>query len=296
MDSRASDSDILHAQKPADVLNGMLPFASSANSDWNGLLIESYKIPKLGPTPRFCYSDRHVISVQREGIVEVHEAKLHQELYPDSIAVCPADAPQSSFTFSNARMVVAMLDPAFVRRAVGDAINADSVEILSRIPVRDEQLDHLVRAAEIEIGLGLPSGSVFLESLGTAMAVRLLTHHASKRVTPRHYGNAMPQYLLRRTVDFIRENLGKNVSLAELSADVQMSKYHFCHLFKRSTGLSPHQFVKRARVERARQLLAEHRLSLVEIANELGFSDQSHFTRTFHAVMGVTPSQYAAGT
>jgi AraC-like DNA-binding protein len=43
-------------------------------------------------------------------------------------------------------------------------------------------------------------------------------------------------------------------------------------------------------------LLAEHRLSLVEIANELGFSDQSHFTRTFHTVVGVTPSQYIAGT
>ena len=75
-----------------------------------------------------------------------------------------------------------------------------------------------------------------------------------------------------------------------------MSKYHFCHLFKRSTGLSPHQYVKRVRVQRARQLLAEHRLSLVEIANELGFSDQSHFTRTFHTVVGVTPSQYIAGT
>jgi AraC family transcriptional regulator len=296
MHSQASDSDILHAQKAGDVLGGMRPLTSSANADWNGLLIESYQISKLGPTPRFCYSDRHVISVQREGIVEVHEAKLHRKLYPDAIAVCPADAPQSSFTFSNARMVVAMLDPAFMRRAVGNAINADIVEILSRIPVRDEQLDHLVRAAEIEIRLGLPSGRVFLESLGTAMAVRLLTHHASKPVTPRHYGNTMPKHLLRRTIDYIRENLSEDISLATLSSDVGMSKYHFCHMFKRSTGLSPHQFVKRARVERAQVLLADHRLSLVEIAHELGFSDQSHFTRTFHAVVGVTPSQYVSGT
>jgi AraC family transcriptional regulator len=228
--------------------------------------------------------------------LEVHEAKLHRKLYPDAIAVCPADAPQSSFTFSNARMVVAMLDPAFMRRAVGNAINADIVEILSRIPVRDEQLDHLVRAAEIEIRLGLPSGRVFLESLGTAMAVRLLTHHASKPVTPRHYGNTMPKHLLRRTIDYIRENLSEDISLATLSSDVGMSKYHFCHMFKRSTGLSPHQLVKRARVERAQVLLADHRLSLVEIAHELGFSDQSHFTRTFHAVVGVTPSQYVSGT
>jgi AraC family transcriptional regulator len=296
MQSRPADTSILRAQKPADVLRGMLPTASSANSNWNGLLIESYRVPKLGPTPRFSYSDRHVVSIQREGVVEVHETKLPKELYPGSIAICPADAPQSSFTFSNARMVVAMLDPAFVRRAVGDAINADTVEILSSIPVHDEQLDHLVRAAEIEIGLGLPSGRMFLESLGTAMAVHLLTHHATKRVTPRQYGNVMPPHLLRRTIHFIQENLGQDMSLADLCAGVQMSKYHFCHLFKRSTGLSPHQYVKRERIQRARQLLAEHRLSLVEIANDLGFSDQSHFTRTFRTVVGVTPSQYAART
>jgi AraC family transcriptional regulator len=104
----------------------------------------------------------------------------------------------------------------------------------------------------------------------------------------------MPRHLLCRTIDFIREHLSEDVSLATLSADVGMSKFHFCHLFKASTGLSPHQFLNRERIQRARLLLAEHRLSLVEIANELGFSDQSHFTRTFHAVVGVTPAQYAA--
>ena len=70
----------------------------------------------------------------------------------------------------------------------------------------------------------------------------------------------MPQHLLRRTIDFIRENLGDDMSLARLSADVGMSKDHFCHLFKASTGLSPHQYLNRERIRRARQLLAEHRL------------------------------------
>jgi AraC family transcriptional regulator len=106
----------------------------------------------------------------------------------------------------------------------------------------------------------------------------------------------MPKYLLRRALDFIQENLGKNISLGDLAADARMSKYHFCHLFKRSTGLSPHRYVKRERIRRARQLLAEHRLSLVEISNEFGFSDQSHFTHTFRAALGVTPSQYSAGS
>jgi AraC family transcriptional regulator len=167
------------------------------------------------------------------------------------------------------------------------------MEIVSRTPVRDEQLDCLIHAAEIEVEAGLPSGRLYLEALGTTLAAHLLTHHASRRATAKQFGNTMPRYLLRRTIEFIRENLGEDMSLAKLSADVGMSKYHFCHLFKGSTGLSPHQFLNQERIQRARQLLAEHRLTLVEIANELGFSDQSHFTRAFHAAMGVTPAQYA---
>ncbi len=188
-----------------------------------------------------------------------------------------------------------MLETAFVRQAVGDAINADALEIVPQRLIHDEQLSRLVLAAEFEIGSDGPGNRLQLESLGTALAAHLLTHYASKRVSPREYRGSMPKYLLRRAIEFINENLGENVSLAEISAAVGMSPYHFCRLFKRSTGLSPHQYVKRERIRRAQQLLAEHRLSLVEIANELGFSDQSHFTRTFHTVIGVTPSRYSAG-
>ncbi|MEA2648712.1 MAG: AraC family transcriptional regulator [Candidatus Binataceae bacterium] len=297
MQRPASENDILDFNSPADFFGGTQPLLSSANSKWDGVLIEIYQIPKFGPSPRHCYSGRHLVSLQRTGVIESHEDDFPRYWYPGSVAICPIRAPQTSYTFLDARFTVAMLDPSFVREAIGDAINMDSVEILSRgRPFRDEQLVHLLRTAELEIESGLPGGRLFLESFGTALALQLLTHHATKRVTPRPCGNTMPQYLLRRTINFIRENLGKNMSLAELSAGVRMSKYHFCHLFKRSTGFSPHQYVKRERVQRARQLLDEHRLSLVEIANELGFSDQSHFTRTFHTVVGVTPSQYAAKT
>jgi len=297
MQPPASENDILDFNSTAEIFGGIQPLLSSANSKWDGLLIEIYQIPKFGPTPRHCYRDRHVVSVQRAGVIQSHEDESQKYWYPGSVSICPVRAPQTSYTFLDARFTIVMLDPAFVRQAIGDAVNADSMEILSRgVPFRDEQLDHLLRAAEIEIESGLPGGRLFLESLGTALSAHLLTHHATKRVTPKQCRNTMPQYLLRRTIDFIQENLGKNISLADLSAGVQMSKYHFCHLFKRSTGLSPHQYVKRERVQRARQLLAEHRLSLVEIANELGVSDQSHFTLTFHTVVGVTPSQYIAGT
>jgi len=292
---QSSDAEILRASTPSEVLDGLQPLMSSAKSNCDGLLIESYSVPKFGPTAKYCYRDRHVVSIQRDGVAKAHIDRSPRIWYAGAVAICPIEVPQPIFSFSNLRVTVAMLDPTFVRRVVGDAINAEGLEIVPWRSERDEQLEHLLVAAEFELGSDLPGASLVLESLGTALAVHLLTHHATKRLLASAYGGSMPKYLLLRALDFIQENLGRNLSLAEISAEVDMSPYHFCRAFKRSTGLPRHQYVKRERVRRAQQFLAEHRLSLVEIAHELGFSDQSHFTRTFHTVVGVTPSRYAAG-
>jgi len=224
LDSGAAlDSEIVQAKKPADVFGEIEPLLSSANPDWNGLLIESYQIRRLEPSPRLCFSERHVVSVQRAGIVKAHEKQAVNVLYPGPLSICPIGASQISYTFWNARITFAMLDPAFVRRAMGDAIDTDAVEIAPRTRIRDHQLDRLILAAEVEVAAGLPAGRIYLESLGTALVAYLLTHHAAKRVTLRHYSTILPQYRLRRAIDLIRENLGKNLSLSELSADAEMS-------------------------------------------------------------------------
>lgn len=289
-----SETDVLPVHRLAEVLGGIQPVASSANAKLDSLLIESYCIPNLGPTPKYCYVDRHVVAIQRSGTVTVREPSS-AVFRRGSIGIRSAGMPQTSLTFSKVRLTLVLLNPAFVRRVLGDVIRGNELEIMSSVRLRDPQLDHLIRAGEIEIESGLPSGRLYLESLGTALVAHLMSHLAAKAIPPKQRRNTMPQHLLRRTIDFIRENLGADMSLAELSAAVRMSKFHFCHLFKASTGFSPHQYVKLERIKRAQLLLAEHRLSLVEIANELGFSDQSHFTRTFHALVGVTPCQYAAG-
>jgi AraC family transcriptional regulator len=205
----------------------------------------------------------------------------------------PVGATQPRFRFSNFKATAVLLDPAFVRAAMGDAINPDRLEITPLIMDRDEQSERLLLTAEYEIALDSPS-SLLLESIGTAVAANLMAHHATKRLSPGRRGYAMPKYLLDRVIEYIDESLGRNPSLAEISATVAMSPYHFSRSFKQSTGLSPHQYVTRERIRRAKQLLAEHRLSLAEIASALGFSDQSHFTRSFRALVGVTPSQYSA--
>ena len=102
----------------------------------------------------------------------------------------------------------------------------------------------------------------------------------------------LPAYRLRRVTQYIEENLQRELRLAELSALVHMSPYHFARLFRRSTGVPPHKFLVRRRIDEARVLLAARPAPIAEIARLVGFRTPSHFTTTFRRITGMTPSAY----
>jgi len=102
----------------------------------------------------------------------------------------------------------------------------------------------------------------------------------------------LPAGRLRRVTQYIQENLQRELRLAELSALVHMSPYHFARLFRRSIGMPPHKFVVRCRIDAARTLLAARRSPIAEIGQLVGFRTPSHFTTTFRRVVGLTPSGY----
>ena len=94
-------------------------------------------------------------------------------------------------------------------------------------------------------------------------------------------------------VEYIEEHLSAGPSLEQMAAVARLSAYHFARQFKATTGLPPHQFVIARRVERARELLQGGTdLCLAEVAADVGFSDQSQFSRHFKRALGVTPGQF----
>ena len=94
---------------------------------------------------------------------------------------------------------------------------------------------------------------------------------------------------LRQALDYIESNLGQNISLGDIAAVVGLSVSHFKILFRESVGLPAHQYLIRRRVERAKSLLGEGKLSISQIAFETGFAHQSHLARHMRRVLGVSP-------
>ncbi|MGH9837848.1 MAG: helix-turn-helix domain-containing protein [Blastocatellia bacterium] len=97
---------------------------------------------------------------------------------------------------------------------------------------------------------------------------------------------------LRRAIEFMHDHCARDLRLAEIAGAAYLSEFHFARLFKKITGATPHQYLAALRVERARRLLAETDLTIVEIGGEVGYGSQSHFTKVFREATGLTPRAF----
>ena len=129
-------------------------------------------------------------------------------------------------------------------------------------------------------------------SWGTALAMHLVCHYSVNKGEGCDAERWLGKTRLRAVLDHINERLGQNISIDELARAAGLSSSHFIRMFQYATGLSPHQYILRARVLRGQELLRTTHESIAEIARITGFCGQSHFTMHFRRVLGVTPKRY----
>jgi AraC family transcriptional regulator len=97
---------------------------------------------------------------------------------------------------------------------------------------------------------------------------------------------------LRRVLAYLEEHLAEDITVADLANVACLSIFHFTRAFAGATGVPPHRYVSRRRLETARAMIATGRASLSEIAHDCRFSSQSSFTRAFRRAMSMTPAEY----
>jgi transcriptional regulator GlxA family with amidase domain len=106
----------------------------------------------------------------------------------------------------------------------------------------------------------------------------------------------LPPRAKHRVLEYIVTHLSERITNDALAQVAGLSVCHFARMFKQTEGISPHRYVLQCRVKWAQELLADTNMSLAEIATAAGFSDQSHYTRWFREIIGVTPSSYRWST
>lgn len=136
-----------------------------------------------------------------------------------------------------------------------------------------------------------PNGSLFADAALDALLATLLTRSGQPPKSPKRSDRLSPDRL-DRVRNYIQDNLSLDITVADLASVAHLSEFHFARLFKRATGLAPHQFLITQRVERAKALIRDGRMSLVEVAATVGFSSQSHLGQHFKRIVGCTPAEF----
>jgi AraC-like DNA-binding protein len=119
---------------------------------------------------------------------------------------------------------------------------------------------------------------------------QLISRYADARPLQRAVGRAPGA--VRQACRYIDDRYAEGVTLTELAAQVGLSPYYFLRVFRQEMGIPPHAYLESVRIRQAQRLLAEG-FPPIQVAYEVGFSDQSHFTHRFKRFIGVTPGQYA---
>jgi len=153
----------------------------------------------------------------------------------------------------------------------------------------DAVIRHL--GASLQEGLRRPdeTNQLFIDHMMLALTAHVAqTYGGLQRNTEPSRGGLAP-WQAKRACEKLESDLSGKFSLEQIAAEFDLSVSHFSRAFRISTGLPPHQWLLRQRVKTAKQLMTVRDLPLSEIAMSAGFANQSHFTRVFSAVVGVSP-------
>jgi AraC family transcriptional regulator len=157
------------------------------------------------------------------------------------------------------------------------------------VPNKDTTVDSLARALFEADRVGGSFGQLYADCISMAIVARLLAWANRGAGSEQPKTGKLSRWRLKRAIDYVDAHLDNPVSLADIASSAGLTRMHFAAQFRAATGLRPHEYLLRRRIERAQEMLVGTGMPLVDIALSVGFQTQSHFTRVFKRYAGQPP-------
>ncbi|SAL25077.1 AraC family transcriptional regulator [Caballeronia sordidicola] len=274
------------------------PIATTRERAWPGVTVDMYA-PLPNVSERYPALDHHLICYCPTGnarLVQGRDGVVHESLISAGVSmIMPAGC--DSLWEGSASATARLRIPTSLIASAGEQIGRHSiskVEIRNVFETRDPVIEHVAQVLIEEIDRKPhPAQTLIVDHVSFALAAHLLRSYNVFESVASPVLPALSRVEVARLTEYIEDNLDGPIGLAELAGIVNVSRFHFTRLFKRSTGMTAIGFVEQCRIRRARSLILETTIPLSEIALITGFADQSHFTRRFHRHVGCTPAAFA---
>jgi AraC family transcriptional regulator len=271
------------------------PILASDSAHWKSIQFAHFRQPPcevpehVPPWHVICLNVGH--PVQLEQTVDAQNKTVYS--VPGDLAIYPAYLNQQFRWDKEAEFFNLLLEPSFLAQVGYDVFGSDRLELIPHLATLfDPFVQQIGFALKISLEIDGENSNLYADAIAQALVVHLLSRYStnSRQIKPIIGGFTQQQW--KQIVDFIDANLDKNISLAELAVIARLSQYHFARLFKQAFDISPHQYLIRCRVERAKHLISLGNLSIATIAQTVGFASQGHFTYHFKRLVGVTPKVF----
>jgi AraC family transcriptional regulator len=214
---------------------------------------------------------------------------------PRRICLTPGEATTEWRHAGHPEILQVYLRQSVYEAAVTEIYGCDSsgAELVPRFAILDPLLEQLAIAITNALRDGAAEDGLYIDTVAQMMAVHLARSHSSRsrpmRILP---AKPLSGWKMRRVIEYIEDNLEGDLSLQAMAAEVDISPLYLARAFKSAVGQSPHQYVLARRIERAKELLRNTDLPVVDVALSSGFSSQSHLSHWFIRQVGVSPAVY----
>ncbi|GAB4243410.1 MAG: AraC family transcriptional regulator [Elainellaceae cyanobacterium] len=237
----------------------------------------------------------HTISLQLSGQPVKRIDKKKPGVVPGRFVILPAQSVSAWQSEGETRFAHLYFTPEFLSQLAASAFDADPdrFELIEGELIQDQQVQRLAASA-IEL-FSRTDRPLPLEtnSLAQVLGVHLIRHYSNLFSKPEPFNRErLSAAQLEAVVEYIDANLGRSLTVQELADLLHLSQYHFLRAFRNTLNQTPRRYVLQRRVTKAQDLIRQGKLSLADIAYQLGFSSQSHLSTAFKQVTGTTPSQF----
>jgi AraC family transcriptional regulator len=265
------------------------PLCSSYEAGWKNIHLVHQQLP-ANQTPEII-NCQHVITFsgwQHQTEVElVFDGKRYRTLHDKNalghVELLPAYVPMSASWNQEIDFIHCYLAPDLITHIAYEAVDPDVVEVQLSLGKPDPLVWQIITALKTVLETEPENSAFYAEAL---------KYYTNRKHILREYEDGLPKYKLQQALNYINAHLSENVSLADVAAELGMSQYYFCRLFKQSMGITPHAYLMQQRVELSKQLLKQKEGTINDVAIACGFANPSHFAKCFRRYTGVSPKQF----
>ena len=243
--------------------------------------------------PYMRVQDEHVLAMMlRHGAIEVGSRRSTMQrktFQAGEMCFLPRHSERWVGSGNQERLLLGISDAALT--AAREGIRG-TVELGHWCKMVDARLAALIKAVNAERIAGFPSGRLFLDSIEQAIAAALVDAFEGQNRSVRKLRGGLGPARLCLVRELVHAKMEDELTLGEMAQTAELSPAHFSRMFRKSTGETPHEFVLRQRVERAKQMLRQAEMRVLDVAVACGFKTQQHFARVFRRIYGASPTEY----